>query len=137
MKTVEQHFYTIADDEIRSEALKEAARDGQLNMEYDNLAEAIINGFIWHEADKPTSYWSKVHSDACAGILELRKQPTQKDQVKLHLKAHGKITQMDALKLYGCFRLADVIFKLRNEGMMIDTTYPEEGKRYAIYIYKS
>ncbi len=60
---------------------------------------------------------------------------TQKDKVLDHLKLHKKITPLDALNLYGCFRLGAVIFDLRQEGHNITTTTNEGKKKYAIYTY--
>lgn len=40
---------------------------------------------------------------------------TQKELIREHLKIEP-ITPLQALKLYGCFRLASVINRLRNEG---------------------
>ena len=50
---------------------------------------------------------------------------------------HGKISQLQALREYGCMRLAAVIHRLRLRGMAIDTRYREQkGKRYAVYYYQ-
>ena len=37
------------------------------------------------------------------------------------LEKGNKITQLDALKLFGCFRLSSRIFDLRERGFEIDT----------------
>lgn len=51
---------------------------------------------------------------------------TQKDMIRNHLIRHGSITPIDAWKMYGCYRLSDVILKLRRMGMQIDTLQVEE-----------
>ena len=61
-------------------------------------------------------------------------QLRQEDMVLNHLKAHGKISQLQALRSYGCMRLADVVWKLRAHGHAIETTWRHQGgKRYAVY----
>ena len=61
---------------------------------------------------------------------------TQEEWVLLHLEEGRNITPMDALNLYGCFRLAAVIHMLREKGHDIKTTMvenPKGGKKYASY----
>ena len=41
--------------------------------------------------------------------------------VREHLEKYGSITSLEAIELYGATRLADIIYKLRNHGMEIDT----------------
>jgi len=55
---------------------------------------------------------------------------TQQDQIKTHLKVYGSITPIEALKEYGCFRLASVIYRLRAKDLVIDT---EGAEKYAVY----
>jgi len=63
-----------------------------------------------------------------------KRQLRQRDMVLNHLKEHGKISQLQALRSYGCMRLADVVYKLRNDGAPIETTWRYQGgKRYAVY----
>ena len=56
-----------------------------------------------------------------------------------HLKSGKEITPMEALELYGCFRLGAIIFNLKEEGYKIHTRIHRykkpSGKRglYAIY----
>jgi hypothetical protein len=57
---------------------------------------------------------------------------TQIAQVRKHLLQYGKITPMEALAYYNCYRLASVIHRLRNDGMDI-TTILHEDKGYATY----
>ena len=61
----------------------------------------------------------------------------QTQAIRAHLES-GKsitpITPIDALALYGCFRLAARINDLRNDGLEIETTIEQQGdKRYARY----
>jgi hypothetical protein len=46
------------------------------------------------------------------------------------------ITQLDALNMFGCFRLAARIADLRDQGLSIDTKIVtlQNGKRVAMYI---
>ncbi|MCC6516915.1 MAG: DNA-binding protein [Chitinophagales bacterium] len=55
---------------------------------------------------------------------------TQK--IKSHLKAGKKITGLQALRLYGCYRLSAVIYNLRKSGMNIKTKIVGKEK-YAQY----
>lgn len=55
--------------------------------------------------------------------LEVEKLEPQSQKYKIlkHLLAGHTITSMEALGRFGCFRLADVIYKLRGEGYNIKT----------------
>jgi hypothetical protein len=54
-----------------------------------------------------------------------------------HMKRHGKINPMQALKYYGTMRLASRVNDLRNQGHSIETTIVERrGKRFAEYSLK-
>lgn len=59
-------------------------------------------------------------------------------QIITHLKSHGSITSLQALKLYGCFRLAARIYDLRNKGYKIDAQRwkTRSGKSVARYWLK-
>jgi hypothetical protein len=58
----------------------------------------------------------------------------QKQQIAKYLSKGKTITPMDALKKFGCFRLAARIADLRNEGLNIATKIvTKEGKSYASY----
>lgn len=59
---------------------------------------------------------------------------TQKKAILEHLK-RMPITPLEALKYYGCFRLADVVFRLKKEGYDIITNIvgDVDGKHYAEY----
>lgn len=62
---------------------------------------------------------------------------TQIDAIREFLEKGNSITPLDALREFGCFRLAAVIFMLRDEGMDIETiTEHKNGKKYARYILR-
>jgi hypothetical protein len=60
---------------------------------------------------------------------------SQNKAIKAHLKKGNSITAMQALKQFGCFRLAARIKNLKDEGMSIQKIMMKntEGKRIAIY----
>lgn len=45
---------------------------------------------------------------------------TQKKAIRAHLLDGGHITQLEALRLYGCLRLSAVVFDLRANGLQIE-----------------
>jgi hypothetical protein len=66
---------------------------------------------------------------------------TQKDLIREHLIEHKSITPLEALKLYGVYRLSDVIFRLRDNYDI--ATFTMEGTdrnghptRFAKYVWK-
>ena len=59
---------------------------------------------------------------------------SQKQHILAHLERHGTITPLEALNLFGCFRLAARIAELRAEGHDIRTCHaPGAAKDYAVY----
>ena len=59
---------------------------------------------------------------------------SQKSDILAHLSAGHQLTPIDALKLFGCFRLGARIYDLKQDGHMIYTTMVERGKkRFARY----
>lgn len=60
---------------------------------------------------------------------------SQSARILQHLKAGGKITPIEALDEYGCFRLGARIFDLKERGHPIQKRMVEvsEGKRVAEY----
>jgi hypothetical protein len=44
---------------------------------------------------------------------------TQTEAILSHLKKHGSITSLDAIKKYGCTRLSGRIYDLKKEGVKI------------------
>ena len=62
---------------------------------------------------------------------------SQKDENWIHLKRGHSITPLEALDMFGCFRLGARIADLRSEGNDIITeTIKKGGKRYASYSLK-
>lgn len=65
---------------------------------------------------------------------------TQNEMIINHLREYGSITQLEALKEYGCMRLASRISDLRKTGIKIirltETSRNRYGQkiRYARYI---
>ncbi len=61
---------------------------------------------------------------------------TQKQLILGLLKTGQRISQLEALNLFGCFRLSDRIFNLRTDGYTIKTDMiPNKDKpgAYAVY----
>ena len=59
---------------------------------------------------------------------------SQSKQILNHLQSGKVITPLEALRLYGCFRLGARIFDLKNKGYAISTEMvSENGKRFARY----
>lgn len=59
---------------------------------------------------------------------------SQKDNILFHLEEFGSITPLEALKEYGCFRLAARISDLKQDGHIIVTcTQKNKNKQYAKY----
>ena len=62
---------------------------------------------------------------------------SQKSLVLNHLKNDNGITPMEALKLFGAFRLSAIIFDIKKDGYDIDTEIIKNGgKHYANYKLK-
>jgi uncharacterized protein YjhX (UPF0386 family) len=61
---------------------------------------------------------------------------SQNERILQHLKRGGKITPLDALEKFGCFRLAARISDLRKDGHLISTeNLTKDGKTFASYKY--
>lgn len=60
---------------------------------------------------------------------------TQAGRIFAHLQRLGSITQLEALDLYHCMRLAPIVHRLRQAGWHIETQTEESstGARYARY----
>ncbi len=59
---------------------------------------------------------------------------SQTDAILRHLQEEGPLTPIEALNLYGCFRLAARISDLRAAGFPIVTdTVTRNGRHYASY----
>lgn len=70
------------------------------------------------------------------------KKTTQKDRVLQHLKDNGSITSWQAIKHYGCTRLSDVIYRLKEEHHIKTETVNSTNRfgdkvHFAKYIYVS
>lgn len=61
------------------------------------------------------------------------REKSQRDKILDHLKTHGSITPLEALNLYGCFRLGSRIYELREMGHVIITDRSDGDKQYAVY----
>ena len=63
-----------------------------------------------------------------------RTEDSQRACILRYMQTHRSITALDALKLCGCFRLAAIIWLLREDGYDIETRLVGEGsKKYAEY----
>lgn len=60
---------------------------------------------------------------------------TQADMILQHMREKGPITPIQALQLYGCFRLAARISELKERGISISTEVAsgDNGKHWARY----
>jgi len=60
---------------------------------------------------------------------------SQAENILNHLKVHGRITQLEALNLFGCFRLASRIHELVQDGNPIrsEKEKTRTGKTIAVY----
>lgn len=59
---------------------------------------------------------------------------TQKQQIKEYLTKGKKITPLEALNKFGCFRLAAVVYNLKAEGLKIKSeNVTKQGKKFASY----
>ncbi len=64
--------------------------------------------------------------------------PTQAQVILDHLLAGKALTALDALKEYGCLRLAARVFELRRAGYDIqEQIVTHNGKRYASYFVRT
>ena len=55
---------------------------------------------------------------------------SQTEAVLAHLKKHGSITSMQAIKMYGATRLSSIIYILRGRGYQIKTEPFQAETRY-------
>lgn len=62
------------------------------------------------------------------------RQKTQKENILAYLQAGNSITPIEALNMFGCFRLADIIYKLKADGYIFNTeTITEDDKHFSSY----
>lgn len=60
---------------------------------------------------------------------------SQTDLIRRHLTEHNSITPIEALRRYGCFRLAARIRDLRDQGFCVQTVMVERnGTRFTKYV---
>ena len=66
---------------------------------------------------------------------ETHRRPTQANRILAHLRAGNRLTAIEALERFGCFRLAARIHELRREGWNVQerTVQTRGGKRVAEY----
>ena len=57
----------------------------------------------------------------------MSKKLTQNKLILKHLQENGKINSLEALNLYGSFRLGARIFNLRQDGHNIETLWKKNG----------
>ena len=63
---------------------------------------------------------------------------TQNQMILSHLKTGKSITPIEALNLYGCFRLSGRIYDLKKDGWDIDCRIMTKGKkRWGSYFLKN
>ena len=68
--------------------------------------------------------------------IDHKSTKTQQQHIKEYLEAGHSITPLEALEMFGCFRLGAQIFDLKKKGMAIEMTMKKDentGKRYAVY----
>lgn len=122
--------------------------------EIDRLTKEVMA--LVNEMNPDTAQWLKAHNKlrrirlAAMGISipekaigpaqditpTKAKNTTQKDMILSYLQLGQSLTPMEALKYFGCFRLASRISDLRRKGYPIERTMIEDkksGKRYASY----
>ena len=60
---------------------------------------------------------------------------SQKKIVLAHLQRVGSITPKEAMEYFNCYRLADVVFKLRKDGWVINSnpTKGSNGSTFSTY----
>ena len=65
----------------------------------------------------------------------MSERQSQSEKILAHLQAGKTLTPMDALRLFGCFRLGGRVFDLRKQGHPIKSELVEVGggKRVARY----
>jgi len=66
----------------------------------------------------------------------MSRQKTQLENVLSYLQKHKRagITPLEALQLFGCFRLSGIIYKLKKQGYKIKTEIVKiETKHFANY----
>lgn len=66
--------------------------------------------------------------------LKTKKTKSQRERILIHLQSGKTINPLQALNLYGCFRLGARIYDLKRAGFDIDSRLVHEnGVQYAEY----
>ena len=67
--------------------------------------------------------------------MSITRKQSQKEKVLIYLQAGNSITPIKAMHMFGAMRLADIIYRLKNEGDNIRTNLRRdpENKSYAQY----
>ncbi len=60
---------------------------------------------------------------------------SQKEKIKQYLLTGKELTPLEALKMFGCFRLGARVWDLKKEGYKIENIGADEGN-YAVYRMK-
>lgn len=55
---------------------------------------------------------------------------TQYDRVLCHLQRNGKLSQKQAIRLFGAYRLSAIIYRLRKDGYNISSTFKSGKNRF-------
>lgn len=55
---------------------------------------------------------------------------TQYDRVLDHLQRNGKLSQKQAIRLFGAYRLSAIIYRLRKDGYNISSTFKSGKNRF-------
>ena len=55
---------------------------------------------------------------------------TQYDRVIDHLQRNGKLSQKQAIRLFGAYRLSAIIYRLRKDGYNISSTFKSGKNRF-------
>ena len=71
-----------------------------------------------------------------ARITSTNGRPSKTLYVLKHLEEHGSITSWDAIQLYSATRLSGIIFTLKEQGYVIETT-GGAGRNFATYHLRS
>lgn len=58
---------------------------------------------------------------------------TQEKAILQHLLTKGSLTQAQAVRLYGCYRLSAKILEFRKQGYKIETEYKTGKTRYGTH----
>ena len=60
----------------------------------------------------------------------MNSKPTQCERIIEHIKSEGSITQLDAMREFGCMRLASRISELKKAGVPIVRELEQSKNRY-------